>query len=86
MTKTKNESRITAAKRSLAQRQDIAGQAYRTVRDNPNASAAVASGVAAAALAGAGAFFYAKSRKENQAFEDDLTDLNEDAVRKARNR
>lgn len=60
------ESRMTTAKRSLAQRDDIAGQAYRTIRDYPKTSAAIATGVAAAA--GAGAFLLNRKNKTGTAF------------------
>ncbi|WP_265570662.1 hypothetical protein [Sphingomicrobium nitratireducens] len=58
---TYKTSATTRLKQSLAQREDIAGQTYRAIRDNPKTSAAIATGVAAAA--GAGAFLFAKSRK-----------------------
>lgn len=57
-----NTSRLDATRRSLEQREDVIGQSYRTIRDNPKTSAAIAGGVVAAA--GAGAFLL--NRRKNQ--------------------
>lgn len=74
-----DESFVTTAKRSLAQREDIAGQAYRAVRDNPKTSAAIATGVAAAA-AGAGAFLWNKNRQQREAVENEVTRNNDEEL------
>ncbi|MCM8556889.1 hypothetical protein [Sphingomicrobium sediminis] len=49
-----NNSRIDNVRQNLETRGDFVGQSYRTIRDNPRTSAAIAGGVAAAA--GATAF------------------------------
>ena len=60
------ETRLEATRRNLETRQDIVGESYRTIRDNPKTSAAIATGVAAAA--GAGAFLLNRKRKVGTAF------------------
>ena len=54
-TETTQTTRTEQIKQNLEQRDDFAGQAYRTIRDNPKTSAAIATGVVAAA-AGTTAF------------------------------
>ena len=65
MAKTINEleqPKSTNLKRSLSQREDFVGETYRTIRDYPKTSAAIATGVVAAA-AGTTAFLLNRKSK-----------------------
>ncbi|MBW0145055.1 hypothetical protein [Sphingomicrobium clamense] len=79
---TAETSKTTRIKQSLAQRDDFAGTTYRTIRDNPKTSAAIATGVAAAA-AGAGAFLWNRNRQQREAVEQEVSEMNNDAVEMA---
>lgn len=58
--------RFESTKQNLEQRDDFVGSSYRTIRDNPKTSAAIAGGVVAAA--GAGAFLLNRKSKTGTAF------------------
>ena len=89
-TTSSDESRLTQAKRNLETREDFVGQSYRTIRDNPKTSAAIATGVAAAAAGGAfllnrknrlgTAFGHASSSDE---INSEVAEMNEEAVEMA---
>ncbi|MBB3763687.1 hypothetical protein [Sphingomicrobium lutaoense] len=64
--KQSESSQNSSTWQNLAERNDFAGQTYRTIRDYPKTSAAIATGVAAAA--GAGAFLLNRKKKVGTAF------------------
>ncbi|WP_265562936.1 hypothetical protein [Sphingomicrobium arenosum] len=81
------ESRIEATRRNLESREDFIGTSYRTIRDNPRTSAAIAGGVVAAA--GAGAFLLNRKNKigtatghasSSESINDAVSEMNDDAV------
>ncbi|MCJ7422289.1 hypothetical protein [Sphingomicrobium astaxanthinifaciens] len=82
------ESRLEATRRNLESREDIIGQSYRTIRDHPRASAAIAGGVVAAA--GAGAFLLNRRKSQigtatghassSEQIDEAVAQMNEDAV------
>lgn len=82
---TYETSKTTRIKQSLAQREDFAGTTYRAVRDNPKTSAAIATGVAAAA-AGAGAFLWNRNRQQREAVNQEVGEMNSEALEMAQQR
>lgn len=86
-TKQTETSKIQQAKSNLEQRDDVLGKSYRTIRDNPKTSAAIAGGVAAAAAGGA--FLLNRKNKIGTAaghsnptdeIVEEVSELNEEAV------
>ena len=81
-------------RQNLEQREDFAGQAYRTIRDNPKTSAAIATGVVAAA-AGTTAFLLNRKNSIGTATghasaSDEITkevsEMNEEAIAQMRSK
>lgn len=86
MAKTINEldqPKTTNAKRSLSQREDFVGQSYRAITGHPKTSAAIATGVAAAA-AGAGFFFARGRNRPADTVEAEVAEMNKDALKDAK--
>lgn len=90
---TNGQTRTQQFKQKLEQRDDFAGQTYRTIRDNPKTSAAIATGVVAAA--GAGAFLWNRKNQigtatghatTSEEMAREVSEMNDDAIASAKNR